>query len=50
MTLPSVSYDAETEAIEVDTSIRKALKVHGLPVATSFAVYKLIQEYVQITT
>lgn len=40
VTLPSVKYDAETGTIDVDDTIRTPLKVHGLPVPTSFAVYK----------
>lgn len=45
MTLPTVTYDAETEEISVDTSVRTKLKVHGLPVASSFALYKHLQRY-----
>nr|XP_021193091.2 exosome complex component RRP43 [Helicoverpa armigera] len=40
LTLPSVTYDPETEEITVDTSVRKKLNINGLPVATSFALYK----------
>ncbi|KAG6465890.1 hypothetical protein O3G_MSEX015472 [Manduca sexta] len=40
LSLPSVTYDAETEDIKVDPSVRKKLNVSGTPVATSFAVYK----------
>lgn len=43
--LPEVTYNYETEDFTVDTSITKPLTVHGLPVATSFAVYKLNQRY-----
>lgn len=41
--LPSVSYDLETEEIKVDPNERKKLLTHGLPVATSFAVYDFSQ-------
>ncbi|KAJ2950454.1 hypothetical protein O0L34_g8697 [Tuta absoluta] len=44
LTLPTVKYDAETEVIEVDADNRTPLEVHGLPVATSFAVYNLLQK------
>lgn len=44
VTLPSVTYDPETEVIEVDPDLRTALKIHGLPVATSYAVYNLGQK------
>ncbi|CAH2238766.1 exosome complex component RRP43-like [Pararge aegeria] len=40
--LPSVSFDAETEEVKVDTSARLPLKIHGLPVATSFGIYEHI--------
>ncbi|KAJ8725050.1 hypothetical protein PYW07_016008 [Mythimna separata] len=40
LTLPKVTYDPETEEISVDTSVRTKLNVNGLPVATSFALYK----------
>ncbi|CAH1635229.1 unnamed protein product [Spodoptera littoralis] len=43
LTLPTVTYDAETEEISVDTNVRTKLKVHGLPVASSFALYKHLQ-------
>ncbi|XP_013185558.1 exosome complex component RRP43 [Amyelois transitella] len=46
VTLPSVTYNDETEDIKIDTNVRKPLKVHGLPVASSFAVYKLLQDEV----
>ncbi|KAI5645134.1 3' exoribonuclease family, domain 1 domain-containing protein [Phthorimaea operculella] len=44
LSLPTVKYDAETEVIEVDADNRTPLEVHGLPVATSFAVYNLLQK------
>jgi hypothetical protein len=45
VTLPTVAYDVETEEITVDPNQRIQLKVNGLPVATSFAVYKLPERY-----
>ncbi|CAH0628838.1 unnamed protein product [Chrysodeixis includens] len=39
LSLPTVTYDSETEEITVDTSVTTKLNVHGLPVATSFAMY-----------
>lgn len=45
VSLPSVTFDTETEEIKVDTSVRLPLKVHGLPVATSFAVYQQLPRY-----
>ncbi|CAG9792015.1 unnamed protein product [Diatraea saccharalis] len=47
--LPTVTYDAETEDINVDPDIRTPLKVYGLPVATSFSVYKLPERDILIT-
>lgn len=38
VTLPTVSFDPETEEIEVDKDIRTPLKISGLPVATSFCI------------
>ncbi|XP_049864956.1 exosome complex component RRP43-like [Pectinophora gossypiella] len=46
LSLPKVTYDPETEVIEVDANTRTPLKVHGLPVATSFAVYDLLKQNV----
>ncbi|XP_041972831.1 exosome complex component RRP43-like [Aricia agestis] len=40
LTLPTVTYDAETEEIKVDTSLRNPLNLHGLPIATSFAIFQ----------
>ncbi|XP_045763583.1 exosome complex component RRP43-like [Maniola jurtina] len=40
LSLPSVTFDIETEETKVDTSVRLPLQIHGLPVATSFAVYQ----------
>ncbi|XP_059060186.1 exosome complex component RRP43-like [Achroia grisella] len=40
LTLPTVTYDSETAEISVDENNRTPLKVHGIPVATSFVVYK----------
>ncbi|RVE49526.1 hypothetical protein evm_005867 [Chilo suppressalis] len=47
--LPSVTYDNDTEDIKVNADIRTPLKVHGLPVATSFAVYKLPDRNILLT-
>ncbi|XP_075972418.1 exosome complex component RRP43-like [Anticarsia gemmatalis] len=44
--LPSVTYDPDTEEIQVDTTVKTNLKVHGLPVATSFVLYNHIQRNV----
>lgn len=46
--LPSVSYDVETEEIKVDTAIKTPLPVHGLPIATSFAVYQQLSRYLKL--
>ncbi|KAM3968353.1 exosome complex component RRP43 [Aphomia sociella] len=43
LSLPYVTYDNETEEISVDENKRSPLKIHGIPVATSFAVYKQSQ-------
>ncbi|XP_026765118.1 exosome complex component RRP43-like [Galleria mellonella] len=43
LSLPSVTYDCETEEITVDENNKTPLKVHGMPVATSFAVYKALE-------
>lgn len=45
MALPSVKFDPETEEIEVVSSERKKLDIHGLPAVTSFALYKHNQRY-----
>lgn len=45
VTLPTVSYDVETEEVKVDPSNRIPLKVSGLPVATSFAIYQAPERY-----
>ncbi|XP_028158008.1 exosome complex component RRP43-like [Ostrinia furnacalis] len=49
LSLPAVTYDAETEDIKVDSTVRTPLKVHGMPVATSFAVYKLQEKNILLT-
>ncbi|XP_045492385.1 exosome complex component RRP43-like [Colias croceus] len=49
LSLPTVNYDVETEDIKVDPSIRKPLKVTGLPVATSFAIYQTPQSNIVLT-
>ncbi|CAG4940930.1 unnamed protein product [Colias eurytheme] len=49
LSLPAVNYDIETEDIKVDPSIRKPLKVTGLPVATSFAIYQTPQSNIVLT-
>ncbi|KAL4718373.1 hypothetical protein ACJJTC_002288, partial [Scirpophaga incertulas] len=43
--LPKVLYDIETGHIEVDDAARTPLQVHGLPIASSFAIYKLGDRY-----
>lgn len=48
--LPSVHYDTETEEIKVETNERINLKIHGLPVATSFAVYEHFQSQIILLT
>ncbi|CAF4936435.1 unnamed protein product [Pieris macdunnoughi] len=40
LSLPAVSFDVETEEVKVDISNKTSLKVTGLPVATSFAIYQ----------
>ncbi|XP_068627927.1 exosome complex component RRP43-like [Battus philenor] len=49
LTLPSVTFDPETEEIHVDTNNRSALKVDGLPVATSFAIYPSFERSALLT-
>lgn len=49
LTLPSVKFDPETEEIEVDSTNRKKLEIHGLPVVTSFALYKHNQRNILLT-
>ncbi|XP_047988983.1 exosome complex component RRP43-like [Leguminivora glycinivorella] len=49
LSLPHVIYDQETEDFTVDTTVTKPLKVHGMPVATSFAVYQSNQSNVILT-
>ncbi|XP_023946968.1 exosome complex component RRP43 [Bicyclus anynana] len=39
LSLPTVTYDNETEEVKVDTGVKIPLQVHGLPVATSFGIY-----------
>ncbi|XP_026326877.1 exosome complex component RRP43-like isoform X2 [Hyposmocoma kahamanoa] len=50
LTLPSVKYDLETGTIVVDDTVRTPLNVHGLPVPTSFAVYKSLQRVFKSTS
>lgn len=47
VTLPTVTYDPETEEIKVDTNNRISLKVNGLPVATSFAIFPNCERFVK---
>ncbi|KAL0883964.1 hypothetical protein ABMA27_016017 [Loxostege sticticalis] len=49
LSLPTVTYDPETEEIKVDPDVRTPLKVDGCPVATSFAVYKLTERNILLT-
>ncbi|XP_063380369.1 exosome complex component RRP43-like [Cydia fagiglandana] len=49
LSLPHVIYDYETEDFTVDTTVTKPLTVHGMPVATSFAVYQSNQSNVILT-
>ncbi|KAJ0179373.1 hypothetical protein K1T71_005085 [Dendrolimus kikuchii] len=43
LSLPKVSYDAETEEIKVDPKSRTKLEIHSFPIVTSFVVYRLNQ-------
>ncbi|VVD06064.1 exosome complex component RRP43-like [Leptidea sinapis] len=49
LTLPTVSYDVETEEIKVDPTVRIPLKMSGLPVATSFAIYQTPQRNILLS-
>ncbi|CAB3228371.1 unnamed protein product [Arctia plantaginis] len=46
--LPTVTYDPETEDIKVDTNVQTKLKLNGLPIATSFAIYKYMDRNVTL--
>lgn len=41
-----MTYDQETEEIKVDPSKRIALKINGLPLATSFAIFPFVERLV----
>lgn len=43
LALPKVTYNAETDDIKIDLSTKIKLKLQGLPIATSFAIYNYIQ-------
>ncbi|XP_013175111.1 PREDICTED: exosome complex component RRP43-like [Papilio xuthus] len=49
LSLPTVTYDPETEEIKVDTNNRISLKVNGLPVATSFAIFPNCERSILLT-
>ncbi|CAG5046747.1 unnamed protein product [Parnassius apollo] len=49
LTLPNVTYDPETEDIKVDITERSPLKVNGLPVATSFAIFPFFEKSILLT-